>query len=147
MAYQGKFKPRNPSKYRGNVKNIVYRSSWELKFFIKCDTNPNILKWASEEPFMVIPYYSEVDGKNRRYFPDVWVKTKTKSGSIVETLIEIKPFKETIEPVKRGKKKTQYLREVKTYIVNKNKWDAAEKVCKKKGWNFKKMTENELGIK
>lgn len=147
MAYHGKFKPKNPEKYKGNVKNIVYRSSWELKFFIKCDTNPNIIKWASEEQFMVVSYFSESDNKYRRYFPDVWVRVKTKSGAISESLIEIKPFKETIPPIARGKKKIQYINECRTYVVNQNKWSAAKKVCDKKGWLFRIMTENELGIK
>ena len=31
MRYKGKFKPKNPTKYKGDLKEIVYRSSWELK--------------------------------------------------------------------------------------------------------------------
>ena len=29
MTYKGKFKPKNPSKYKGDIKEIVYRSSWK----------------------------------------------------------------------------------------------------------------------
>ena len=28
---KGRYKPINPSKYKGNPTNIIYRSSWELK--------------------------------------------------------------------------------------------------------------------
>ena len=29
MAYKGRFTPKHPEKYVGDVKNIVYRSIWE----------------------------------------------------------------------------------------------------------------------
>ena len=35
--YSGKYKPLNPQKYKGNVSNIIYRSSWEKRFMIYCD--------------------------------------------------------------------------------------------------------------
>ena len=54
MAYSGYFKPKNPTKYRGNPTNIVYRSLWERKFMVFCDNNPSILQWGSEE--IIIPY-------------------------------------------------------------------------------------------
>ena len=49
MAYSGKFRPTKPRKYKGDPTNIVFRSLWELKFMKYCDTNKNIIKWASEE--------------------------------------------------------------------------------------------------
>ena len=48
MSYKGKFKPSFPEKYLGNPTNIIYRSLWELKFLKYCDTNVNILEYASE---------------------------------------------------------------------------------------------------
>ena len=80
---KGIYKPKNISKYRGDYRNIVYRSGLELKFMRYLDGNDSILKWSSEE--IVIPYRSPIDGKVHRYFPDFWVKT-----SQGETLIEIK---------------------------------------------------------
>ena len=71
--YKGKFKPSNPKKYVGNPANIIYRSSWEKKFMFYCDTNPDILQWASEE--MAIPYYNPIDKKVHKYYPDFIVKT------------------------------------------------------------------------
>lgn len=31
--YQGKYKPKNPEKYVGDINNIIFRSSWERNFF------------------------------------------------------------------------------------------------------------------
>ena len=39
MSYKGKYNPRNPEKYKGNPHNIIYRSLWERKFMVYCDTN------------------------------------------------------------------------------------------------------------
>ena len=44
----GKFIPKNPEKYVGDINNIIYRSSWEGRFCQYCDINPNIIKWSSE---------------------------------------------------------------------------------------------------
>jgi len=66
--HQGIFNPKNPNKYKGNPNNIVYRSSWELKFMRYCDLNEKILEWGSEEFF--IPYLdpttNKVYSKNKR---------------------------------------------------------------------------------
>ena len=72
MTYQGKFKPRNPQKYRGDSTNIIYRSGWELKLMSYLDKHPGVLLWNSEE--IVIPYRSPIDGKMHRYFPDFYVE-------------------------------------------------------------------------
>lgn len=142
MAYKGKFFPKNPHKYRGNVRNIVWRSTWELKFFNWCDTNSNILEWASEE--VQIPYVSPIDNRIHRYFPDVWIKMKNTKGEIVKKLIEIKPKAQTHPPKKRGRITPKYLAEAKTWQVNCAKWEAAEKFCEQRGWEFHKVTENTL---
>ena len=49
MTYKGKFKPKYPNKYQGDIKEIVYRSSWELKMMKYCDTSKSIVEWGSEE--------------------------------------------------------------------------------------------------
>ena len=43
MAYKGKYKVKNRSKYVGAVDNVVYRSSWERSFMVYADTNPNVV--------------------------------------------------------------------------------------------------------
>ena len=146
---QGIYTPENPSKYLGDPSNIVFRSGWERIYFIKCDRNTNIVAWASEE--LIIPYYSTVDKRARRYFPDVLLHVRKEDGSIEKTLVEIKPYKETIKPVmpKRMTKKTRarMLEEHITYQRNMDKWEAASKYCAKHGMRFGLVTEYELGLK
>lgn len=152
MAYKGKFRPTNPSKYRGDPSKIIYRSSWECKFFRYVDKHPDVIWWASEE--YIVPYRSPIDGKMHRYFPDVVVHKKLPNGSKVTTMIEIKPYAQTLPPNPKKKNNTpsgrvsrRYLNEVKTYGVNEAKWKAARNYCMDRGWSFIIMTEHHLGIK
>jgi hypothetical protein len=143
---QGRFHPQNPEKYKGDVQNIIYRSSWELKFMQWCDRNPNVIEYASEE--FCIPYLSPIDGRVHRYFPDFIMKVKEQSGEIKKYIIEIKPKRQTVPPVQTSKKRTKtFINEVKTYAVNEAKWKAAEEWCKDHLLEFKVITEDQLGIK
>lgn len=144
MAYSGRFTPTNHRKYKGDVKNIIYRSSWELKFMKYCDVNTNVLEWGSEEIF--IPYISPVDGKHHKYFPDFYIQVRDKTGKIKKYLVEVKPQYQTIEPKFKNKITKQYIKEVMTYSVNKAKWKSAEEFCKDHLWEFMILTENELKI-
>ena len=133
MRYrQGKFKPINPQKYVGNVSNIIYRSSYELKFFIFCDNEPNIIQWNSEE--FIVKYISPIDKREHRYFLDAWIKYKDKTGKEHIELIEIKPFSQTIEPKKpknkrqRDKAFNNYMKQVETWLINNAKWKAATQI-------------------
>lgn len=144
----GKFKPKNPDKYDGDYRNIVYRSRWEALMMRYCDMHPGVLKWSSEET--IIPYKSPVDGRWHRYFMDF--KVTLQKGDVLQTLlIEVKPYAQTIPPkgksLKNGQPSLRLLEELKTYAVNQAKWDAAREVCADKGWGFVIMTEYELGIK
>lgn len=142
---QGLFKPKNPQKYKGDPSNIVYRSSWELKFMLYLDGHQDVVWWKSEE--VIIPYKSPVDGRWHRYFPDFLVQVRKPDGKLETSLIEIKPAAQTVEPVKKAKKTKRYIQEVFTWGVNSSKWKAAEEYCKDRGWKFKILTEKELGIK
>ena len=144
MSYKGKYKPSRPEKYKGDPTNIVYRSLWERKFCVYCDTNDNILEWASEE--MHIGYKSPVDGKMHRYFPDFLIKVKESNGAIKKYLIEIKPKKQTAPPPKPQRQTKRYISEVYEYAKNQAKWKAAEEFCKDRQWQFKIITEDDLGI-
>lgn len=138
-----KFAPNNPKKWV-NPDNIISRSGLETRFFHKCDTNPNIIKVASEE--VVVPYISAWDSKTHRYYIDLYIKIKTKDGTIKEFLVEIKPLKFTKPPrVPKSKRKTKgYLQEVKNYIVNQSKWEYATEFAKNKGMEFIILTEKDL---
>jgi len=145
MSYQGRFRPSNTKKYRGNPTNIIYRSLWERKFMVYCDKTENILEWGSEE--ISIPYKSPIDNKWHRYFPDFYIKYKDSQGKVKRSLIEIKPFKQTQQPPLQEKKTKSYVYEVTQYVTNQAKWAAAEEFCKDRLWEFKVFTEKELGIK
>jgi hypothetical protein len=143
MAYKGRFSPKNPKKYRGDPTNVIYRSLWELRVMKYLDDNPAILEWSSEE--LAIPYICPTDNRMHRYFPDFIVKVATKNG--VQTMIlEVKPKKETREPLKKKRVTKQYITEVMTWGKNQAKWKAAEEYCADRGWIFKLITEDHLGI-
>lgn len=143
--HQGKYKIKNREKYLGNPDNIVYRSSWELKVLQWLDVHPDVINFSSEE--IVIPYKSPADGRLHRYFPDFFVKIKSKDGTIKSMILEVKPHSQSIEPVKKTKITKRYINEVVTYGVNQAKWKAAEEYCKDRKWEFKVLTEFDLGIR
>ena len=143
--HQGFFHPKNPKKYKGNPNNIVYRSSWELKFMKWCDLNENVLEYGSEEFF--IPYISPVDNRVHRYFPDFIIKVKEQTGETKTYVIEVKPKRQTREPKKPSRTTKRYLNEVKTYAINQAKWKYANEWCKDRKIEFKVITEDHLGIK
>ena len=136
-TYSGKYKPKNPSKYKGDPNNVVFRSMWERHCFVWLDESSNIASWSSEE--VVIPYFYEVDKRYHRYFVDL--KFTTTAGETF--IVEVKPHKET-EPPKRPDKSKRYLNEAMTFVKNQNKWKAAEEYAKDQGWKFIIWTEKEL---
>lgn len=138
--------PLNKDKYLGNVNNIIYRSSWELKMMRWCDRNPSVIKWNSED--VVIKYFSKADNKYRNYHMDFYIICRQTNGNIVKLLIEVKPYTQTIPPKKRGRKSEQtYINELHTWQVNKDKWEQAEKFAQQNGMIFKIFDEYDLGIK
>ena len=145
MSYKGKYKPKHTRKYKGNPTNIIYRSLWELKFMKYCDCNSNILEWCSEE--IVLPYRSPIDNRIHRYFPDFYIKVKENNGKVKKMIIEIKPKKQCVEPVPQKRKTKGYIFEVYEYAKNQAKWKAAKNYCLDRGYEFKVITEDELGIK
>jgi len=144
MSYKGKYYPSFPRKYKGDPTNIIYRSLWERKFMVYCDKNQNILEWASEE--IAIPYRSPIDNRVHRYFPDFYMKVKETNGKIKNYVIEVKPAKQTIPPKKPKRQTKGYIREAYEYAKNQAKWKMAKEFCADRQWEFKVVTEKELGI-
>ena len=144
MAYSGLFRPKNPKKYVGDPNNIVYRSSWECRVMDWLDRNRDIISWASEE--LIVPYISPIDNRVHRYFPDFLVKVRNKEGQLKTLMIEVKPKKPTQPPIQQRRVTKQYITEVTTWGVNQAKWKAAEEYCLDRGWQFKIMTEEHLGL-
>ena len=135
MAYRSKYKPNNPSKYVGNVDDIVCRSLWERNVCKFLDENTSILKWSSEE--IIIPYIHPFDNKLHNYFPDFLVQFNN-NGLINTWVLEIKPKKQTFlkENASKGDKMI--------WAINSAKWKAADIYCKKHNMTFKILTEKEL---
>ena len=111
---------------------------------VYCDKNENILEWQSEE--FCIPYRSPIDNKIHRYFPDFFIKYRDTSGKIKSSLIEVKPLRQCSPPPKPKRQTKKYLSEAYEYAKNQAKWEAAREFCRDRMWEFKVMTEKELGI-
>lgn len=109
------------------------------------DENPAVIEWGSEE--LIIPYVCPTDNRMHRYYPDFIVKAKKADGTTQTMILEVKPKKETMEPKVSKKKTKRYITEVMTWGKNQAKWKAATEYCADRGWQFKLITEDHLGIK
>jgi hypothetical protein len=133
---RGKYAMINPAKYVG-TKVPTYRSSWEHTFMRFCDTNPSILKWASEA--VQIPYRDPLTGRQTVYVPDFFIQYIDKKNRILSEIVEIKPASQTIlERV--GKNKYNQAQ----YVKNQAKWKAANMWCKQQGLVFRILNENDI---
>jgi hypothetical protein len=140
MFHKRKYTPIFPEKYTGDPTNIIMRSSWETMFASWCDKNPSVVKWSSEET--IIPYRCPTDNHIHRYFVDFKITVNT--GKTY--LVEVKPYKQTQLPEYPGKRTQRYLIESLTFMKNQAKWEAATNYAKDRGWEFKIITEHELGL-
>lgn len=160
---QGRYIPEHPEKWKGNINDIIFRSGWEYKCCRYFDNNPNIIAVSSEEfplynengTYTIvrgIPYWNPVKERMARYFVDFWIKYKNSNGVIIEALIEVKPFKQTMPPkmtkTKTGrttkKREQRFLQEQITYMVNCAKWETAKKFAKQNNMIFIIITEKDL---
>jgi hypothetical protein len=133
---QGIYTPKNPQKYIGNHKP-KYRSGWELTFMTFCDSNDNIIYWASES--MRIPYKHPLTGKPTIYVPDFLVVYQNKFGKQIAEVVEIKPKKQSIIESKVANAKDRMV-----VAINHAKWAAAMAYCKSQGLIFRVITEDDL---
>jgi hypothetical protein len=137
VFWQGKYLVENVNKFCGKINPIVYRSSWESKFCYFLDHHPNVKKWCYE--CLEIAYYNPLDKKMHRYYPDFYFEEENNKGNKRIFVVEVKPKTQIIPPKEpksnRGRKR--YLYEAKTYITNRLKWEAAEKYCDSKGYEFR----------
>ena len=133
---QGLYQPKNPSKYVGK-KTPKYRSSWEWAFMRFCDNNPAVTQWASES--IQIPYRHPLTGKNTIYVPDFFIVYNDKKQKKVAELIEVKPNNQAkFESVGKNVQNRAAL------VVNRAKWEAANKWAKNKGIRFRVLTESDI---
>lgn len=143
MAYSGRYSPKNPKKYRGDVDKVFYRSLWERNFMVYCDNTDAILEWGSEE--VIIPYLSPLDGRRHRYFPDFYIKVRQSDGTIKKIIVEVKPKKQCRPPTIPKRKTKRFINEVRTWGVNEAKWKAAIEWCNDRGMEFMILTEDHVG--
>ena len=136
---QGYFPINECRKYQGTGP-IIYRSSWERKFCLYCERNPEITAWSSES--FAIRYFSPLDNKYHNYFPDYVVRLRNEDTFIVE----VKPKAQLEKPTPP---KRQTLKSVKSYkwlyetwIINMCKKAASEEFAKSKGWKYLLVTED-----
>ena len=140
-----KFNLTKPEKYIGDADNIIFRSSWEIKFGRWCEANSSVVQWNSEG--VIVPYFSRADNKMRRYYIDFIVKLRTADGTTKTFMVEIKPESQTKPPkTGRGRSKKTVLTETYNFMVNTDKWEAAHAYGKKAGMEFIVLSERELGI-
>ena len=132
---QGVYKVTNPLKYVGK-REPRYRSGWELAFMRFCDTNDNILQWASES--IVIPYRHPLTGKMTNYVPDFLITYRTRDNRMCAEVIEIKPKKQSVLESKAS------ARDRAVVAINYSKWDAATKWCRRQGLQFRVITEDDI---
>ena len=132
---QGPFTIKNPKKYVGKG-TPRYRSGWEHAFMRLCDTNDNVLQWASES--LVIPYRHPLTGKMTNYIPDFLITYKTRGNTVIAEVIEIKPKKQSVIESKMSS------RDRAVVAINYAKWDAATKWCKRNGLRFRVITEQDM---
>lgn len=132
---QGNYIVKNADKYVGSGEPR-FRSGWEFTFMMFCDTNENVLKWASEP--VRIPYRNPLTGKMTNYVPDFIVTYRTAKNTVRGELIEIKPKKQSLIESKQS----QYDRAM--VAINYAKWDAATKWCKQQGLTFRVINEDQI---
>ncbi len=142
---KGKYKPRNPKKYKGNPTNIFYRSSWELQFMKWADENAKVIWWQSEEKS--IWYTDPVAKKKRRYFPDFIIHFERSDGVCMTEIIEVKPQNQVDGPKQNPARRTKaWMNQVRTYITNQARWQAAATYCEDNGYSFRLLTEKNGGF-
>lgn len=132
---QGIYRLTNPGKYAGN-RPPRYRSGWEMAFMRFCDSNDNIVQWASEA--ISIPYRHPLTGRQTIYVPDFFVQYRTKDNQTRAEVIEIKPKKQSILESKAN------ARDRAVIAVNYAKWDAATRWCRRQGLQFRVITEDDI---
>lgn len=132
---QGKYQLMNPEKYVG-VGTPRYRSGWEHSFMRFCDTNENVLQWASES--IAIPYRHPLTGKMTTYVPDFLITYRTRDNTVKAELIEIKPKKQSVIESRMSS------RDRAVVAINYSKWDVATKWARRHGLIFRVITESDM---
>jgi hypothetical protein len=144
---QGLYVVKNPDKYMGDLRNVIFRSSYEQKLNIDLDTDSNVIRWCAEPPFLQIKYWDELKKKFRTYHLDYFV-VKMVNGVEMKLMIEVKPSKKLVKPLPP---KVRTLLSMKSYQYRMAEWinihskrKACEELAKKMGWTYLFVTEKTI---
>jgi len=147
---QGYYKLTNPEKYIGDPSKIIYRSSWEYRFCVYCDTSDTVVRWSSEPVGIkyVSPLDNPAENKTHTYYVDFYLRVK-EGDKEVDYLAEVKPEASLAKPLLEGKKITtkkikNYNYALKTWLVNRAKFAAAKMFAEERGYKFVIVTEDFL---
>lgn len=102
-----------------------------------CDNHNNVIYWASEA--IKVPYKHPLTGKPTVYIPDFFVVYQNKFKQQIAEIVEIKPKKQSLIESKIASAKDKAV-----VIVNHAKWAAAVAYCKRQGYTFRVITEDDL---
>lgn len=111
-----------------------FRSSWEIKYAVSLENDPNVKLWFYEPKMFNLRYPNPITGKLSAYWPDFLVKYMDGSTK----LVEIKPLKQSsarfaISPYDRQE-----------FMKNDAKWKVASAFAQAQGWTFLVLTERNL---
>lgn len=141
---QGYLKLKNKSKYLGDPNLVIYRSSYEKKFYKELDEDNNVVGWEAEPEWLKVKYVDPISKKIRTYYPDVFV-IKNVNGERKQFVIEIKSNAFLKKPIKKQnmtpKQRKSYMKKMYNFLVIMSKKSAAQKMCERKGWEYLFMTE------
>jgi len=141
---QGYYNLINPPKYRGTFP-IVYRSRPEYMIMRWLDLNPHVLSWTSENT--VIPYRRPQDNMCHRYYVDFSCQYQDSHGEVSTMLLEYKPKKFTVPPVKTKRMSQRtYVNLCETWSKNQAKWAAAKDFANAHNAKFLVISEEHIGL-
>lgn len=157
----GNYIPKNKDKVlKLNTQGGVYfRSSWEKKIMVWLDMKDEIIQWGAE--CLEIPYQmthfdnGDAKIKSHRYYPDFFYRMRGADGILREVVVEVKPQKEynmvialtegKLQVPEKGTKKLKgFEYDLKMAYKNKSKWETMIEWCRKKGFDFIIITEENL---
>lgn len=140
---QGYYDPTYPEKYKTNTKQIIYRSSWELKLCKWFDLTPEVIEWASEP--ISIKYFYTLDNKMHTYYPDFYFAYKKPDGHILKYIVEVKPSSQLQKPDEPKRKTPNTIKNynylMEAFIKNTCKRHYAKEWCSNNGYLFVYVTE------
>lgn len=134
----------NPEKYTGRNRIIDIKSSYEFTFMKYLDQNSNVISFTYEE--IPIIYQNPLrNGQASRYWVDFWMRYINVEGKESQSLIEIKPFWETVKPVLKEKQTDEVKKQIiENYLLNQAKWASAFEYARRNSMRFSILTEKEL---